>query len=1169
LRGSRPRLWAGWVLGIVVSGCVAFPESPTCERTAECGDPRKYLCVDGRCASVSRGADAAISDGDATPPSADARGGADADAPDSAPLTDLGTVADLRPSADLAPAPDLHVPDAAVVDAERPRLDGPVFDDCDGEDDDQDRSTDEDFVGGDACDVPGAGPGCVGRSRCEGRAGVTCAPMVVEETCDGLDNDCDGVVDLRGQEPCYDGPAGTANVGACRSGSRGCEGGQPACVGQRLPTLETCDGEDQDCDGRVDETDPSLCEPCVVEGALGACAAGRRTCVNGGLGCESAPLAPESLGACDLVDLDCDGRVDEGDEVTVADTDGVVQQCPAGERAAPPWLVTPAALCDPQDVGCASPNACQDPTCAGTCDANRNAALGGCDCPEGGAGVVCRRVCAEAAQSAWSVCRGACASLDPGAVGFTCEEAGEARCRATACRPGWALRRGRCFLPEVCNNGLDEDGDGLVDGTLGVEDDPCAALFPLGSTGEMGRLGMCDAAAIAAGIEGCEDSRQLGDGRGEGNEECRGEACAGLVSLSYDYRLDREEVSNRAYAQCVEAGCCRDAAGARWTASRQLLSAGDAGRPAEVDGCAPVVAYDPSDPDRTPLLPDTPVTGVSWCQARDYCAWAGKRLPTEFEWERAATGPLGRRAAYGWGNERPAECSERACCVSSDADPNGVYPGCDAIPLPDCPDGGPDDAPARSACLATYALSGPGCAPEGVAVGLILGPSPVWANVDGATPEGALNMNGNVAEWTYDWGYDDPGPRQRHDPVGPGCATDDAPDLKSIRGQFYATGARSSYGTNRNLVPSSARLSSLGFRCARSLAAPPEDETQTCAPGVPGPSPACTPALQGPSCAGPDFLTAEDSAQCIGGLRLHPRTCNEGVPSFCRSEQPASCTRLEVTDLEVDVEEVASRLQLLNALGYETQIDPAALPTGSDTFSDAIRSDLGANGGDSTFLFDVPCTFGRDGVQAIRIVNGITGANGEIYESAFVDAETGECDFGPSETLGVITQRNSRKANSTCAFGRGQLILRSLSLLLKYSGVVVLSMERVTANPPHLWVGNLILVMTEEDVAQSGIGADRDGMAAFLDSYAVRALDLCVLKSLANAVSDPLVQVALGETWSCNTFLDYPGCSEDPTPRCGEGETQCRGRIFPLRFEAREPDLVRLGAAQCPCEAQP
>ena len=95
------------------------------------------------------------------------------------------------------------------------------------------------------------------------------------------------------------------------------------------------------------------------------------------------------------------------------------------------------------------------------------------------------------------------------------------------------------------------------------------------------------------------------------------------------YWLDRHEVTNRQYRQCVESG-----------------------------GCAP-----PKDQSayEDPTLADHPVTNVTWAQARHYCGWPGKRLPTEAEWEKAARGIDGR--LYPWGNSdevakarpRPAE----------------------------------------------------------------------------------------------------------------------------------------------------------------------------------------------------------------------------------------------------------------------------------------------------------------------------------------------------------------------------------------------------------------------------------------------------------------------------------------------------------------------------------
>jgi hypothetical protein len=82
------------------------------------------------------------------------------------------------------------------------------------------------------------------------------------------------------------------------------------------------------------------------------------------------------------------------------------------------------------------------------------------------------------------------------------------------------------------------------------------------------------------------------------------------------YLIDRYEVTNARYRQCVEGGAC----------------------PAPRDR----EAFD--DPERR----QHPVVNVAWSQARAYCQWAGKRLPTEAEWEKAARGTDGRR--YPWGN---------------------------------------------------------------------------------------------------------------------------------------------------------------------------------------------------------------------------------------------------------------------------------------------------------------------------------------------------------------------------------------------------------------------------------------------------------------------------------------------------------------------------------------
>jgi hypothetical protein len=132
---------------------------------------------------------------------------------------------------------------------------------CDNRDNDCDGQSDEQVAtNGDSCDTGLLGVCQSGALTCV-RGNNNCTPSQTAgtESCNGLDDDCDGETDENADSEaltaeCYSGLAGTAGIGICQNGLRFCaEGTFDACEGEVLPETEICNGLDDDCDGIVDD----------------------------------------------------------------------------------------------------------------------------------------------------------------------------------------------------------------------------------------------------------------------------------------------------------------------------------------------------------------------------------------------------------------------------------------------------------------------------------------------------------------------------------------------------------------------------------------------------------------------------------------------------------------------------------------------------------------------------------------------------------------------------------------------------------------------------------------------------------------------------------------------------------------------------------------------------
>lgn len=205
-----------------------------------------------------------------------------------------------------------------------------------------------------------------------------------------------------------------------------------------------------------------------------------------------------------------------------------------------------------------------------------------------------------------------------------------------------------------------------------------------------------------------------------------------------EYWIDQTEVTNAQYALCVAAGDCTkpldlESQINRWYQDKKFA--------------------------------DHPVVFVDWNQAKDYCAWAGRRLPTEAEWEKAARGTDER--IYPWGNEFDGT-KVNYCDVN---------------------------------CWGSWkdSINNDGYATT----------SPVGKFLAGASPYGALDMAGNAYEWVLDW-FGLYTSEYQSNPAGPTSGSEHV-----LRGGAWGDDIHHLRTVIRSDEPPDLRRDFIGFRCAR------------------------------------------------------------------------------------------------------------------------------------------------------------------------------------------------------------------------------------------------------------------------------------------------------------------------------------------------------------------
>ena len=353
---------------------------------------------------------------------------------------------------------------------------------CDGCDNDCDGIADNGVGLSIACGIPSPSY-CAGTQVCNAQAVPfpgACVPVSYgacsnspkPETCDGTDENCNGIID-DGLQPTACAPAGTPSTlvykdaypqSQCIRGQQPCGG---TCQGFVGPSVEICDGIDNDCNGQTDEgTLPGTGLSCGKN--TGECKLGTTACVNGALVCQGGVSPTDEI--CDGKDNNCNGQVDETP---------LVDAPPATANGC--WSL-PGTDCSYENLHW---NAPVGATCFGNGTLTPPCGHGSLVCL--GGGWICQGADAPSAEVCDGLDNNCDGQIDNGAianVGTSCGISSTPPCKlgTTACQSGALVCVGNIDPKVETCNGIDDDCSGVKDDHIswvgqscGISTPPCVA----------------------------------------------------------------------------------------------------------------------------------------------------------------------------------------------------------------------------------------------------------------------------------------------------------------------------------------------------------------------------------------------------------------------------------------------------------------------------------------------------------------------------------------------------------------------------------------------------------------------------------------------------------------------------------------------------------------------